>query len=279
MPEKKGKGKGGYARAKKRQKKETVGQASLSVGQAHQRIRLQVHVPGLQYYVDRIKSGRPYSFVRHGDGEWVAGITHRRNRTSSGSQRLDIPSLQKDMYRSLTQCHIADNYIVGLRPSSLVPKKMRGVKEWLERNIPKGVRWHDCRVFYSSSYHGDLFPLIDTLRNLTMPLIFVGPARLEGLRNQGIFPKAQYITIPDRNCYQDRTRIMQNVLDAPRPAFISFSAGPAAKIMIYQLFPTLGNVSFLFDFGSLWDIYVGRLTRKYHKKMTPETIQGNLTGK
>lgn len=262
-----GRRKGGYARAMKRQK------------EARWRLHVpdqQICAPALQYYVNRIQSGLPYTFVRYGDGEWVAGITHCRNSTSSKSQRLDIPSLQAEMRCSLMHCHVADNYIVGLRPSSLTTKETRGVKEWLQRNVSKKTHWHDSRVFYRSSKYGQLLPLVKVLQNLNIPLIFVGPARLKILREKGVFPKAQYIIIPERNCYQHKLRIMQNVLDAPRPAFISFSAGPAAKVMIYQLFPVLGSTSFLFDFGSLWDVYVGSCTRTYHRTMSRATINKNL---
>lgn len=236
---------------------------------------MKIAEPGLQYYVDRIKSGKPYTFVRYGDGEWSAAFLHDRTYTGSRSQQLNIPKLQKDMRRSLTHCHIAENYIPALRPTSL---KRGIVTNWLVQNVPKGVNWHDCRVFYRSSKHGRLFPLVEALQNLDIPLIFVGPERLRKLSERQIFPKAVFITIPGKDCYVVKAKIIQRVLDAPRPAFISFTAGPAAKIMVYELYRVLGDSSFLFDFGSLWDIYSGHSTRGYQRRMTPEVVRRSLTG-
>jgi hypothetical protein len=140
------------------------------------------------------------------------------------------------------------------------------------------VIWHDCRVFYRYSKHGRLYPLIETLQNLDIPIVVVGPNRLRALHNKA-FPIAHFIPIPGQDCYRLKSRLIRQCLAVKGPAFFAFTAGPAAKILIYKLFPPMGKQSFMFDFGSLWDIYVGRATRQYHKKMTRETIRRNLTGK
>jgi len=94
----------------------------------------------------------------------------------------------------------------------------------------------------------------------------------------GIFPKASFIIIPNTDCYTMKDELIKKILALPRPAFIGFTAGPAAKVMIHQLYPTIGNESFLIDFGSLWDVYVGHRSRKYHKSMMSYTIRKNILG-
>jgi len=235
---------------------------------------MKVKNPGLSYYVSRIESGYPFSFVRFGDGEWTAGILRDRNRTTSGSQALDIPELQKDMRRVFTNCHVARNYIPSLRPTSLKPE----VETWLEGNVPKGVVWHDCRVFYLNSAHGKLFPFIDALQHLDIPIVLVGPVRLWTLRFSGLLPEAKLIVTPDVDCYVLKGQLIEQILNIKQPACIMFTAGPAAKVMIHQLYPVIGHHSYLLDLGSLWDVYVGHVTRKYHKTMTLETIEKNSLG-
>ena len=235
---------------------------------------MNLRSPSLKYYVRLINLGLPYSFVRFGDGEWTAGILRDRPRTTSGSQALDIPRLQLEMRHAFERCHVAKNYIPALRETSL----KREVVKWIERNVPSGVIWHDCRVFYLSSAHGELFPLIDALRNLEVPLYLVGPCRLWSLRISGILPNARVLVIPNEDCYVMKQEIMQWILDLPRPAFVGFTAGPATKVMIHQLYPVIGNVSWLIDFGSLWDVYVGHITRNYMKSMLNSTIQKNVLG-
>lgn len=146
---------------------------------------MRIRNPGLQYYVRFIEAGEPCSFVRFGDGEWTAGILHDRPRTTSRSQSLDILGLQRDMRRAFTECHLADNYFPSLRPTSLKPR----ITNFLKKNVPQGVIFHDCRVFYLSSAHGELFLLVEALRNLKIPLVFVGPPRHHLLRMSGVFPE------------------------------------------------------------------------------------------
>ncbi|MGD8501659.1 MAG: hypothetical protein PVJ86_13490, partial [Phycisphaerales bacterium] len=108
---------------------------------------MKVIAPGLNYYVQRIKSGEPFTFCRYGDGEWSAAFLHDRPRTSSGSQKLKIPALRKDMAESLTEIHQDDRYIPALRPTSIdwSPRQAE-IERWLAANVPD-VMWHDCRVF------------------------------------------------------------------------------------------------------------------------------------
>ena len=233
----------------------------------------------LPYYVNRIKSGEPYSFVRYGDGEWSAAFLHDRRRTSSGSQYLHIPGLKKDMADSLRGIYKDVRYIPSLRPTSIDRSpRQRIINAWLKKNVPAHVVWHDCRVFYRYSKHGRLFPFIEALRDLDLPIVVVGPVRLKRLHNKA-FPIAHFIPIPNEDCYKLKSRLIRQCLNIGEPACYLFTAGPAAKVLIYKLFPPLGKQSFLFDMGSLWDIYVGKASRRYHKKMTHETIRRNLTGK
>lgn len=235
---------------------------------------MKVANPGLPFYANRIKQGRPFSFVRFGDGEWTAGISHDRSRTTSGSQALNIKGLQEDMRRGFVNCPVAENYMPALRPTSLNP----AIEKWVAGNVPKGVKWHDCRVFYLSSAHGVLFPLIEALRTLKIPLVLVGPVRLWSLRLTGIFPNASFVIIPGKDCYTMKNALLEQIRALPHPAFVGFTAGPTAKVMIYELYQALGDTSFFIDFGSLWDVYVGHKTRNYHKTMTFETVRRNILG-
>ena len=234
---------------------------------------MEVRDLGLQYYVDRINDNEPFSFVRYGDGEWSAAILHNRARTGTGSHSLTIPKMVVDLQRSLQGIHPSDNYFVATRPNAVAQNPL--IPKWLGANTPKGTQWNECRIFCRASMAAKLNPFITALRNLSIPLIFVGPAWLRGLKD--IFPKARFIEVPLLDCYFAKETINLQVRKMPHPALVSFSAGPTAKILIYELFPKLGGKSFLLDLGSLWDIYVGRPTRGYHRhRMSPEIIAWNI---
>jgi hypothetical protein len=237
-------------------------------------MNMKTITPGLDYYIQRIKSEEPFSFVRYGDGEWSAAILKDRPRTGSGSQALDDVNLQHEMQTSLKNPPLSDTYIMALRPGSVL--KSKTISQWLTRNVSPEVQWHDCRVFAHASIKGELYPLIETLKALTIPLVFVGPSWLEKLG--GIFPNAYHLQVPDRDAYRNKQFIYAQILGVLPTALVSLSVGPTTKILISQLFPMMGHKTFLLDFGSLWDVFCNCKSRSYHRSMKPATYRRNLTG-
>lgn len=235
---------------------------------------MDVFSPGLQWYVDKINAGDPFTFIRLGDGEWSA-IMQDRARTSSGSQGLRHSSLQRGMSKVITQAPNDPRYILALRQTSY----RAGIQAWLAKNKPTHVQFHDCTQFYKASKKGQLYPFISALRNLDVPIVVVGPERHAGL-NGKVFDIAQHVTIPGRDCWIQRERIVTAALKRSGPACYLLSAGPAAKVFAWSIFQRVGQQSWIIDCGSLWDPYVGKRTRTYHKGMldNPAVIQRNLTG-
>jgi len=234
---------------------------------------MNVLTPGLQFYVDKIIAREPFSFVRYGDGEWAAAILQNKAQNCDHTS-LKLPGLVEDLRNSLMRPHLVDNYIMSLRPASATQKPQIG--QWLRQNS-LGVKWHDCRVFVHASIKGQLNPFIRALRNLNslnMPLVFIGPRHIQHMRL--IFSEARHIIVGDTNCHNQKESILAQILNIKVPAFFSFSAGPATKGFIHQLYPDVGKHSFLIDLGSLWSVYCGTKIRTYHKTIAPETLERNL---
>lgn len=219
-----------------------------------------------------INAHQPFSFVRYGDGEWSAITGDKRRRTSSGSHTLIIPQMRQDLRCSVREHHQASNYVMSLRQTAMKPH----IRKWINANAPL-VAWHDCTVFYKASRKSQLYPFIEAVRNCGLPIIVVGPPRLRKL-NGPVFKLARFVDIPNRDCYHQKKQILKRVLDFGEPAIITISAGPPAKIMVYELYRRIGDHSTVLDLGSLWDVYCGKRSRQYHKSMTKETIRRNLRG-
>jgi hypothetical protein len=233
---------------------------------------LNIKQPGLQFYVNKIKQGQPFSFVRYGDGEWSAILADGRQRTGSGSHSLTIPQMQADMRKSVLHRHKAANYIMALRQTAMKPP----IKKWVRQHAP-GVAWHDCTVFYKASRKGRLYPFIQAVRHADLPVVVVGPPWMRRL-NGKVFKLADFVDIPARNCYWHKDRIVKRVLSFGKPAIITVSAGPPGKIIVWELFKKIGAHSFIIDLGSLWDVYCGKRSRQYMRGMKPSTIRRNLHG-
>jgi len=59
------------------------------------------------------------------------------------------------------------------------------------------------------------------------------------------------------------------------PALFSISASVVSNIIIYELHDKMKD-SWLIDFGSLWDPYVGYLTRSYHREIIKKLAPGKI---
>ncbi len=229
---------------------------------------ISIFRPGLQYYVDLINGGHRFSFTRYGNGEWDL-VLGRGVRTGSGSQKF-TPDLREAMRETLLDHHGGTNFPAMqstkfLKRLSLLPK----IDQWLrEKDIV--LIWHCGEVFHRNSRRGSLLPLVDALRN--QYVVVVGPSWLQKL------PFAdRFIEVRKKDCWSDVDDIYSELVDV-EDALVCFSAGPTAKVLVHRLYPVIGEHSWLIDTGSLWDVYCGKKSRQYHKKITTDVIRSNLGG-
>lgn len=228
--------------------------------------------PGLQYYVKRIENNQLFTFIRYGDGEWSAILNDKRQRTGSGVHSLKFPKMQQALRKSLTQCPQNDDYIVAQRQTAMKVT----INHWIARNA-SGLAWHDCTVFYKASKKGRLHPFVRALKRSKLPLVVVGPPWLRKLSR--VFKGMEFVEIPPRDCWKQCDKIISQILKViAKPAIISISAGPPAKVLAWRLYQELKGHSFILDLGTLWDVYCGKRSRQYMKRMAPDTIRRNLRG-
>lgn len=241
---------------------------------------MRVRIPLLDFYISRLKEGEPYAFARYGNGEWDC-IFQRNERTGTGSQGLRIPALRQGLMESIRTHQGDDNYLLAMQSRGYLKRcKLLGIVEkWLHLNAPN-AKWHCGEVFHKASRNGRLYPLVAQLRK--MNLIVVGPPHLKGLERE-VFPRMKHVFVRPRDCfvtYKDLyAGVVRVIKSSKSPVVVSFSAGPTTKVLIHQLYEREGKRCFLIDFGSLWDIYVGKRSRKYHRYVTAEVIERNLTGR
>jgi hypothetical protein len=203
----------------------------------------------LDYYVGMLRKGSPFSFVRFGDGEWSA-ILGVRGANCDGHEYF--PRLGADL-----RAAIIDNYNYFYSIQGRAIKYLgKGIRRFLSDNNVK-ILWHDSDIFHRCDNAGILFPLIEQLR--TMKTVVVGPSHLRAL-DKRVFKYAHFIEVPSKNCYLNKNAIHCAIKDWYKkegPAVFCFSASMTANVLIHELFPLMGRASWLIDFGSLWDCYVG----------------------
>jgi hypothetical protein len=234
---------------------------------------VRVRLRPLSYYVSMLRDGHPFSFSRFGDGEWNA-ILDKPGENCDG--HAFFPELGADLREAIMH-KLPYLYGMQVRAVKCMGKEIR---QFLAKNKPC-IDWQDADVFHYSNNAGTLFPLVRQLR--AMKVVVVGPKHLRGLADS-VFPYAGFIEIPLKNCYLDKENIMRRIAEyheksGPVPAVYAFSASMTTNVLIHRLYPVMGERSWLIDFGSLWDIYVGVKSRSgYGEEDWTDRIRKNLGG-
>jgi hypothetical protein len=230
-----------------------------------------VQNPGLQFYVDRIERKEVYTFSRWGDGEWRAAL--QRSKSANCDRHRFFPDMNialADILKSNPP------YEMGIQRLAL---KCYGssIRQFIQDHCSK-INWYEADVFHKASMRGQAQPLFQVLKKT--PLMMVGPDYLKKAKVWLQFEK--FVSVPLVNCYRQLDRIYNQTLkmasDMPKPFVLSISASMPAEILIHRLYPHLKDSAFIIDFGSLYDPYVGRNTRQYHKDMTVETKARSMKG-
>ena len=125
------------------------------------------------------------------------------------------------------------------------------------------IPWIEGTFMVNASRQGEFYPLLSALRE--RKIIYVGPRYLRSL-NSKMLEYREFIEVPDTKAFESYVDIMNKVFRvADHGDLIGVSMGPGAKKLIYDLHFDLKNTHTIIDFGSLFDGYVGRPSRKYMK--------------
>jgi hypothetical protein len=203
----------------------------------------------LDFYVELMRRNTPFSFSRFGDGEWNA-LLGKPGANCDG--HVYFPELGADLRKTITP---PSDYFYGMQTYAIKKAGMGMYRFFTRNNIT--IEWHDADIFHRCNTAGTLFPLIRQLRE--MKVVVIGPERLKAIKDS-LFTYDYFIEIPLQNCYLVKDTVIGRIREYYRdhgPALFGFSASMASNVMIHELYPFLGATSWLIDFGSLWDAYVG----------------------
>jgi hypothetical protein len=216
--------------------------------------------------VSQMNRGEPFSFARYGDGEFNA-IFQVRPGAKNCDGHSYFPSMGAELERSLDEPR---PYHYGLQRAGV----MTSLQEQVEARWGD-IPWRDAAAFHYASIFGHLFPVVAALKQ--KKVLMVGPRYLKDLP----FVNGGHVVIPEVNCYREKDRILADIrgmLQSRGAQVVAFSASMVSDILIYELYPEYGEAKWLIDFGSVWEPYVGRQNRTYHKNFTREQLERNLNG-
>lgn len=211
------------------------------------------HIP-LSFYCSRLDAGENFKFLRFGDGEFHAYL----------GSNIVIGKNEHDIYPALTNKirSIVDNlnpsHYNGLQPYSLTIPSFHKI-------IPY-YNWHNADVFHNANGAGELAPFFRSLQKRDVVLI-------SNWEKRDFNTSWGFIRVEDRNCFNDYDYVMYNIGDFPPGTVFLFAASRLSVPVIYDG----PEDCTMIDIGSLLDPYIGKITRRYHTRMTEEIMKRNLS--
>jgi hypothetical protein len=223
---------------------------------------MQIKPLPLKWFVNQLKDGQPFTFARYGDGEWLTILGFYGMKNSNGCTFTE--ALSDDMRVVLKRQNPYHHAILKIArrerpvPFNGVPTPYGGpvIDQWLVDN-DISLDWYNGDVLLEESLKGNLFPLIEQIRERRV--LYVGNERLRGLnmRGKGFFPYYAYVEPPPQNAHKMKDRLLKLIFRAIKRHkidFIGWSSGLAGKVLIDEVYMRYPEITSL-DFGSLFDGY------------------------
>lgn len=224
-----------------------------------------------EHYLDLIRNGKPFTMNRIGDGEVIAMqlAPHRLKENCDGSRFLpelvspmrQIFKNNYDYYHCTLDCTFNENGEEFIR--------------FIDENCPD-MQMYDGEFWQHLSFDGRIRELVDAIAPYNP--CFVGGSHIKNVQFMVGMDKIRFVETPTKDSFYAFEKIFASVMNMHLAGcrMFLFSCGFTAKPLIDTLFPYIHESSFLIDCGSLWDGFVGKLSRdgmKFYgfKKFQPFT--------
>jgi hypothetical protein len=192
-----------------------------------------------------IKNNISFAFSRWGDGEWL-------NVNKFNGKNCDGNIYYSDLGDELKKIVSVKQYY------------HMGVQTYIQYSVNESMKytqdWTDADVLHRASINGTLYDFISLLN--TVHVVYVGNESLKKLEFID-----EFIEIPYNNCWLSRNEIIDRIkntfVENTHKVYL-FSAGMVSNVFVDRLWK-LNNTNTYIDVGSVFDPYVGRTTRSYHK--------------
>jgi len=211
------------------------------------------------HYLQLIKDNKPFSFSRFGDGEVLCMSNH-----STLSENCDgstfLPQLVEPMKNVFRNKHHYYHCLLDCTFEPAFKQDVEWFKQFLNEVCPD-MDFYNGEVWQDLSFNGRIKEFAEAV-SCYVP-VFVGGSHLQHVIALDGMKDIIHIETPDKDSFLVFDWIKQVILEqyAAGSRMFLFSTGYTTKILIDELFPIIGQDSFLIDIGSALDPYCGRMSR------------------
>lgn len=203
-----------------------------------------------QDYLEYIKNKKPFAFSRFGDGEWQ----NIKGNLTKSHQNCDGNIYYKDLGKRLEEIvSTKRDYYLGMQSMS-------------ERNWPWLLEeykqeWVQSDVFHKASMKGRLSGFVEILKE--SHVVYIGNESLKSLPFVN-----EFVQLPLQNCWLSYNSFLEEIKSKCSSEYkvFLFSAGMTSNVFIDDMWNYDPSNAYV-DVGSVFDPYVGRNTRSYHKTL------------
>jgi hypothetical protein len=245
-------------------------------------------------YVQWLNDKTPWSLSRWGDGELRALLSEndkcwerlaklskawRKGKTNKSGHHFP-PELGEEIRRLLLS-KPTHRLALGKRfadPEAKAPMLGMGrwTKKWLDDHQLGDLVWDDMDMIVRALYQYRFEPFVDAMRSRRV--VMVGPRHLKEFK---LFP-VTHIECPRRNAFKALSHLFRHVTDylakAGEHTVVSISMGPASPILVEMLWTHCKREHTIIDLGSIWDPFVGDISRRYMERTELQEYVTKLLG-
>jgi hypothetical protein len=220
------------------------------------------------YYIDLLNTQEYFTYGKFGDGELIAIFKYLNwiQPNQFGNSNCDGHLYYNDMGEELHNTFINEKNYFKASPNHWI-KNTNNISELFKRYINEYnieiPNLHDTdTAFYKDAVLGNLTKLKTQLEK--MNYIIVGDSTKRNLPIKYV----DFVEIPRTNAWLQKDRIKGEILemvDKYNSPVFGMSAGMGTLAIQDDLYPIIGDKSWMISFGSIFDPFLNMSTRSYHK--------------
>lgn len=195
-----------------------------------------------------LKEGKMFSFARYGDGEFNA-VFGKKGQNCDGHQYFpDMGAKLKEILETRPK------YMMGIQPLALTIMEQDKL-DWL---MGLKINWVDSDVLHNANIEGTLDKFLYALKG--KKILMVAPDHLGAYKDL----KFVHLRIPEKDCWLNYTKIVMAIEERiDKFDVILYCASMMTECLINRFAGRITQI----DCGSIFDPYVGKMSRSYHRKL------------